>query len=314
MSTNKVPKELLDSIRRSKTLAWENNLPHLFVESNKIISERKTSALKIQSERFEKGLKIKLISKKGATLKKPFFLCFGFLKEKGEQIILPEIVVKENSEIKILAHCTFPKSKHTLHRMEAKIKLEKGAKLSYLQEHYHGENFGAKVFSIFRILIQEKAWFENEFVLNKGSIGRLKIDLESELEKHAFCKISNKIIGKGKKDKVEIYDKVLLKEENSSSLVKLRGAIVKGGEMAFQGEVEAGEKANGAKAHIDCQEIIIGNSIAQSIPKIIVKNPEAQITHEASIGKVNQKELETLMTRGLSEKEAIEFIIRGKFK
>jgi len=84
--------------------------------------------------------------------------------------------------------------------------------------------------------------------------------------------------------------------------------------MLFRGEIKAGEKAKNARGHIDCQESVVGNSIAQSIPKIVVKNPEARITHEASIGKVNQKELETLMTRGLSEKEAIDFIIRGVIK
>ncbi|NCF75289.1 MAG: FeS assembly protein SufBD, partial [Xanthomonadaceae bacterium] len=51
-------------------------------------------------------------------------------------------------------------------------------------------------------------------------------------------------------------------------------------------------KAKGASGHIDCQEIVVGeNSIAQSIPVVLVKNPEARITHEASVGKVNQKEL-----------------------
>jgi Fe-S cluster assembly scaffold protein SufB len=35
------------------------------------------------------------------------------------------------------------------------------------------------------------------------------------------------------------------------------------------------------------------------------------VTHEAAIGTVNRKELETLMARGLSEKEAVDLIIRG---
>jgi len=314
MSKNKVPRAFINSAQKcgiETILMKEINIPHLFAESDKIISSKGISGLRISSESFEKGVKIKLIIQKGVSIKKPIFLCFGILKEKGKQIILPEIILKENSEAKILTHCTFPKSKEILHRMEAKVKLEKGAKLSYLEKHYHGENFGAEVLPNFKISVDKGASFENEFILEQGSIGKLKVFFEIELEENAFCEVSNKIIGKGRKDKVEIYDKISLNGENSSSLIKLRGAIVKGGEMLFRGEIKAGEKAKNARGHIDCQEIVVGNSIAQSIPKIVVKNPEARITHEASIGKVNQKELETLMTRGLSEKEAIDFIIRG---
>ena len=156
------------------------------------------------------------------------------------------------------------------------------------------------------------SFLENEFILNRGSIGKLKINLEAQLEKNAFCEVISKIIGKGKNDNIEISDKVLLNGENSRSLIKLRGAVINGGKMFFRGETEA--KAKGARGHLDCQEIVVGSSIAQSIPIIKVNHPEARITHEASVGKVNQKELETLMTRGLSEKEAIDFIIRGVIK
>jgi Fe-S cluster assembly scaffold protein SufB len=42
-----------------------------------------------------------------------------------------------------------------------------------------------------------------------------------------------------------------------------------------------------------------------------VRNPRAHITHEASIGSVDSKELQTLMSRGHNEEEAVELIIEG---
>jgi len=45
-----------------------------------------------------------------------------------------------------------------------------------------------------------------------------------------------------------------------------------------------------------------------------VRNENARVTHEASVGKINQKELETLMTRGLSEDEATELIIEAMMR
>ena len=66
-----------------------------------------------------------------------------------------------------------------------------------------------------------------------------------------------------------------------------------------------------ARGHVDCKEIVQDNAIATAIPIVEVSNPKAHITHEAAIGSVDSKQLETLMSRGLSEDEAVELIIQG---
>jgi len=53
------------------------------------------------------------------------------------------------------------------------------------------------------------------------------------------------------------------------------------------------------------------NAIAKAVPIVEVKHPKAHVTHEAAIGSVDSKQLETLMSRGLTENEAVEFIIQG---
>jgi hypothetical protein len=62
---------------------------------------------------------------------------------------------------------------------------------------------------------------------------------------------------------------------------------------------------------MDCAEIVRGNAVAKNVPTVIVRNDGAHVTHEAAIGSVNQKELETLMARGLDEDTAVDVIIRG---
>jgi len=66
-----------------------------------------------------------------------------------------------------------------------------------------------------------------------------------------------------------------------------------------------------ARGHMDCTEIVRDQAIAKNMPLVIVRDDRAQVTHEAAIGTVNRKELETLMARGLSEEEAVDLIIRG---
>ena len=66
-----------------------------------------------------------------------------------------------------------------------------------------------------------------------------------------------------------------------------------------------------ARGHVDCKEIIQGDGVAQAVPIVEVAHPKARITHEAALGSVDTKQLETLMARGLSEEEATELIISG---
>ena len=69
--------------------------------------------------------------------------------------------------------------------------------------------------------------------------------------------------------------------------------------------------APGARGHVDCKEIVQGEAVAKAVPIVEVRHPKAHVTHEAAIGSVDSKQLETLMTRGLSEDDATELIIGG---
>jgi len=53
------------------------------------------------------------------------------------------------------------------------------------------------------------------------------------------------------------------------------------------------------------------NGVATAVPVVEVRHPKAHITHEAAIGSVDSKQLETLMSRGLNEDDAVEIIING---
>lgn len=140
----------------------------------------------------------------------------------------------------------------------------------------------------------------------------MRLNAEISGLKDSVTKITSKVFGRAKKDRVEIYDRVYLKDENAKGIVKMRAAAASGSNVFLQGETRA--SAAGARGHVDCQEIVIGkNSRAKAVPVVEVSHEQARVTHEASVGKVNQAQLETLMTRGLTEEEATDMIIKGMF-
>lgn len=62
---------------------------------------------------------------------------------------------------------------------------------------------------------------------------------------------------------------------------------------------------------MDCVEIVQGNAKAKAIPIVDVLNESAKVTHEASIGRIDKKQVETLMARGLEEEKAIDMVVGG---
>lgn len=284
------------------------NKNKFYVDENRVLDQFFAKGIKASYEETSNGVKAKITIQKNVKISEPLFFCFGLQGKKQEQAIYPEIVFEENSEATIYSHCTFPNSVENHHNMEGVFKVGKNAKFTYIEQHYHGEKSGAIVTPKLRIEIAEGGQFISDFSLTKGTVGKVEIRLEAFLKKNARAEIKTKVFGSSVKDQVKIVDIVHLDGENSKSLVTMRAAAKNGGNVLMEGETFA--KAPGAFGHIDCQEIVIGkNSVAKAIPIVEVTNDQARVTHEASVGKINQKELETLMTRGLNEDEATEMII-----
>jgi Fe-S cluster assembly scaffold protein SufB len=101
----------------------------------------------------------------------------------------------------------------------------------------------------------------------------------------------------------------MLRGERSRGLIKTRVVLEDQAQAEIVGITEA--YAKGARGHVDCMEIVQGQAKASAIPIVRVFHPEAKVTHEAAIGSVDKKELETLMARGLSPEQAVELIVSG---
>lgn len=64
-------------------------------------------------------------------------------------------------------------------------------------------------------------------------------------------------------------------------------------------------------SHVDCMEVVQGRAQASAISIVRVFHPEAKVTHEAAIGSMDKKELETVMARGLMLEQPVEMIVSG---
>ncbi|MCM8829721.1 MAG: SufD family Fe-S cluster assembly protein [Candidatus Omnitrophica bacterium] len=282
----------------------ETNIAHLVVHKNKVIGKNLVKGLVLEPKETPKGVDIYLKVEK--KIENPVHLCFGILPKEGIQEINIKAKIENNSGIKLLAHCVFPNAIKVVHKMDADIEIGDNSYYEYNEFHFHGEDGGVEVVPKARIKIGKNSHLVTNFSLVNGRVGVFDLDYETEVLDNSTLDMSAKIYGYGK-DKIKIREAGLLKGSNSRGVIKSRVAVKDDAISEIINEITAaGEESRG---HVDCVEIIQGNASAKAVPIVNVLNETAKVTHEAAIGSVDKKQIETLMARGLEQKQAIDLIV-----
>lgn len=146
------------------------------------------------------------------------------------------------------------------------------------------------------------------FSLVHGRVGRLLIDYIVEVEASGIVDLMSTVYG-ASDDDIEVRETMRLSGEKARGLAKTRIAVRDRAHSRVFTTAEG--NATGTWGHMDCAEIVRDDAVAENVPTVIVRSDKAHITHEAAIGSVNRKELETLMARGLDEDTVVDVIIRG---
>lgn len=281
---------------------------HVFINHNKVVKTQAVSGLNVETSEEDDKVKINVTIEKNAKIKNPVHMCFGMIPKTGVQKIVMNIDALENSSIKVFAHCAFPNAVDIKHLMDAKITIGKNASYSYFERHIHGNSGGVKVVPKAEINLLDNAKFFTEFELLKGRAGLIDIDYECNCGKGSVLEMVARI-NAIKDDIVKIKETGHLNGDYSRGFLNSRVAARDKSKVEVYNKLTASGAY--ARGHVDCKEIIKDKAFVSAIPIVEVSNPKAHITHEASLGSVDSKQLQTLMSRGLDEEEATDLIIQG---
>jgi len=291
-----------------KRIDEKKDVAHLFVHHHKMVASKLVPGLHVDVEELKDGVKIKIMVDKDTIIKSPVQICFGMIPKKGVQKIISETDIGDNSKIDVFSYCTFPNAVDIKHKMDAKIKVGKNARYSYFERHIHGDSGGVKVYPKAVVDLKENAIFRTEFELLKGRVGLIDIDYEVNSDKKSVLEMMARINGKSN-DVIKIKEIGHLNGDSSRGLLTSRVAVRDNAKAEVYSKLTA--SGSYARGHVDCQEIVQDNGVVSAIPIVEVNNPKAHITHEASLGSVDSKQLQTLMSRGLNEDDATDLIIQG---
>lgn len=282
--------------------------PRLVINLNKVHQKIGVSGLDVETQEMEEGVDVRIRLKEGTVIEKPVHLCFGVTHKQAVQKIIMNVHIEKNAAIKIFAECIFPEAVDVQHLMDAQIRIGEGAHYSYEERHIHSPDGGVHVDAKAKVKLGPRSRFQTDFELKKGRVGRMLIDYEAFCGEESITEMNAKISGRGD-DYVEIHETAHLEGVKARGVLNTRIAVRENARAEIYNTMKA--TAPFARGHVDCKEIVQDQAWAKAVPIVDVRDPKAHVTHEAAIGSVDNKQLETLMTRGLDEDEAADLIIDG---
>jgi Fe-S cluster assembly protein SufB len=99
---------------------------------------------------------------------------------------------------------------------------------------------------------------------------------------------------------------------NTSSKIVSKSISKDGGKTTYRGLVRVDEGAHGCKSHVQCDALILDEqSVSKTLPYMEVGERDAQIGHEATVSKIADEQIFYLMSRGLSEEQAVGMVVNG---
>jgi uncharacterized protein len=190
------------------------------------------------------------------------------------------------------------------HQAKGKLLLRQGASLYY--QHVHDWDKEDLVSTNYEFFLEQGANLEYTYKIESAAKA-MQLKAQMHLEKGARSDL--KILANCQDTKMDLTDIAYLKGAGANAVSTLRIVGRRGAEVKARSRIIA---RAAAKGHLDCGGLMLDKSAKlELIPELLVENPDAQLTHEASIGKLSAEQILYLRSRGLTAEEAEDLILKG---
>ncbi len=219
------------------------------------------------------------------------------------------IVVEEGAEVHYIEGCSAPSySTNSLHAAVVEVIAHKNSRVRYTTL----QNWSGNVYNL--VTKRAKA-YEDAYVewldANVGSLITMKypcVILAGRGAKANILSVAFAGAGQCQDTGAKAYH---LAPDTSSTILS-KSVSKAGGISAFRGTVKVLKGAKNSKSHMRCDALILDEkSKSDTFPALQIDEHEVQTGHEATVGKVSEEQLFYLMSRGLTEQQAVTLIVSG---
>lgn len=236
------------------------------------------------------------------------------IDESGiEECVYNDFYIGEQADVQIVAGCGIHNDGALASRHDGIHTFHVGgnARVKYMEKHYgDGQGNGKRNMNPKTVIEIEKNGFMEMETIQMQGIDSTKRSTTAKLAENATLIVKEKILTQGDQIAETDFDVNLCGENCSTNLIS-RSVAKNASRQIFRAKMQGNNKCYG---HTECDAILMDRADISAIPEIAAHHLEANLVHEAVIGKIAGEQLIKLMTLGLSEKEAEEQIIHGFLK
>lgn len=279
-------------------------------EDGKLQGRNSTEHIEIVSKTDKSGIDVII---KPETRNESVHIPVIITKTGHTEMVYNDFFVGEGADVLIVAGCGIHNSGcdtsqhdgiHTFH-------IGKNARVKYAEKHYgEGEGTGEKIMNPQTIIyMEEGSTVELDMAQIRGVDSTKRY---TEITAAAGCEviITEKLLTHGAQTALSDVN-IRLNGEGAKARVISRSVAQDSSVQVFKPVVEGNAPCFG---HVQCDSIIMGEAKVSSVPAISANHVDAQLIHEAAIGRIAGDQLLKLMTLGLSQEEAEEKILSGFLK
>jgi uncharacterized protein len=245
---------------------------------------------------------------KGAQIDFPLQSCLMLAKKGAKQRVHNIIIAEEGSNARIISGCvSHPEVGEGSHYGVSEFYVKKGATLNFTMIHNWSEKILVRPRSA--AIIDEDATFVSNYIC-------LQPVQDLQMYPKAYCEGArskarfNNIVYIGGKSLVNAGSLIDFRGEGSSGEIISRN-IVRDSAQAIAPARLLGN-APKIKAHMECRGLILNDGASvDAVPELYSRYRDVDMSHEAAVGKIADKEISYLMSRGLTADEATSVIVRG---
>ncbi|BBK62293.1 SufB/SufD family protein [Amedibacterium intestinale] len=274
------------------------------------VERHSTEHVKISAKTDKPGIDIRIDANTvGESIHIPVILTESGIKD----VVYNDFYIGENCDVEIIAGCGIHNDGcdtsqhdgiHTFH-------IGKNAKIVYSEKHVgEGNGSGERILNPTTVIHMEEGSYAKMDMSQIKGVDSTMRKTEANLGPKAKLVINEKLMTHGKQ---KAYSDVTVNLNGEDSVVQIISRSV-GKDTSVQVFHPIAVGNNKSRAHIQCDSIIMDEAKISSIPEIAANHVDAQIVHEAAIGKINNDQLIKLQTFGLSDEEAEKVIVEGFLK
>src|SRR5437660_9066360 len=245
----------------------------------------------------------------GVHIEMPLQAYFRINAENMGQFERTLIIVDEDAYVHYVEGCTAPIYKSdSLHSAVVEIIVKPGGRCRYTTI----QNWSNNVYNLVTKRARAEAGATMEWVDgNIGSKVTMKYPAVWMTGEHAKGEVlSVAFAGEGQHQ--DTGAKMLHLAPNTSSNIVSKSVARGGGRASYRGLVQVNKGAHGSRSSVKCDALLVDTiSRSDTYPYVDIREADVTMGHEATVSKVSENQLFYLMSRGMSEDEAMAMVVRG---